>query len=175
MKADSVTIRRPDDWHVHLRDGAMLQAVLPWTASQFARGIVMPNLVPPVTTCAAATAYRDRIMAALPGETGAIAAALITAPATDAQRDNGILLTNLPASGWMSYAALAKRRSDLIMLKLIGNPDGSSAVDYTVNSASGFAPGPCGSMMAGILLLGKVPTNSGVSWSLVWKLTRCAS
>lgn len=66
MKADSVTIRRPDDWHVHLRDGAMLQAVLPWTASQFARGIVMPNLVPPVTTCAAATAYRDRIMAALP-------------------------------------------------------------------------------------------------------------
>jgi 2-methylfumaryl-CoA isomerase len=68
-----------------------------------------------------------------------IAAALITAPATDAQRDNGILLTNLPASGWMSYAALAKRRSDLIMLKLIGNPDGSSAVDYTVNSASGFA------------------------------------
>ena len=55
---DSITIRRPDDWHIHLRDGAMLQAVLPFTAGQFARGIVMPNLVPPVTTVAAAEAYR---------------------------------------------------------------------------------------------------------------------
>jgi len=62
----SITIRRPDDWHVHLRDGAMLQAVLPYTAAQFARGIIMPNLVPPVTTVAAATAYRDRILAARP-------------------------------------------------------------------------------------------------------------
>jgi dihydroorotase len=62
----SVTIRRPDDWHVHLRDGAMLEAVLPFTAAQFARGIVMPNLVPPVTTVAAAAAYRDRILAARP-------------------------------------------------------------------------------------------------------------
>src|ERR1700749_4800973 len=62
----SVTIRRPDDWHVHLRDGAMLKAVLPYTAAQFARGIIMPNLVPPVTTTAAAAAYRDRIVAARP-------------------------------------------------------------------------------------------------------------
>lgn len=64
--ADQIVIRRPDDWHVHLRDGAMLRAVLPWTASQFARAIIMPNLVPPVTTAAAAAAYRDRILAALP-------------------------------------------------------------------------------------------------------------
>src|ERR1700735_3181641 len=62
----SITIRRPDDWHIHLRDGAMLRAVLPFTAAQFARGIIMPNLVPPVTTVAAAAAYRERILAARP-------------------------------------------------------------------------------------------------------------
>jgi dihydroorotase len=61
-----ITIRRPDDWHVHFRDGAMMQAVLPHTARQFARAIVMPNLVPPVTTAAAADAYAARIRAALP-------------------------------------------------------------------------------------------------------------
>nr|WP_321253230.1 dihydroorotase [uncultured Ruegeria sp.] len=63
---DSITIRRPDDWHLHLRDGAMLQAVLPETARQFARAIIMPNLVPPVVTGAQAAAYRERILAALP-------------------------------------------------------------------------------------------------------------
>ena len=62
----SITIRRPDDWHVHLRDGAMLKAVLPFTAAQFARGIIMPNLVPPVTSVTAAAAYRERILAARP-------------------------------------------------------------------------------------------------------------
>lgn len=61
-----ITIRRPDDWHVHLRDGAMLQAVAGYTARQFARAIVMPNLTPPVVSIAAAQAYRDRIVAALP-------------------------------------------------------------------------------------------------------------
>jgi len=64
-RPEAITIRRPDDWHVHLRDGAMLEAVAPYTARQFARAIVMPNLVPPVTTMAAADAYRARIMAAL--------------------------------------------------------------------------------------------------------------
>lgn len=63
---ERLTIRRPDDWHVHLRDGDMLKAVAPWTARQFARAIVMPNLVPPVTSVAAAEAYRDRIRAAVP-------------------------------------------------------------------------------------------------------------
>jgi dihydroorotase len=62
--SETITIRRPDDWHVHLRDGAMLEAVAPYTARQFARAIIMPNLVPPVTTAAAAAAYRDRIVAA---------------------------------------------------------------------------------------------------------------
>ncbi|MEZ5714469.1 MAG: dihydroorotase [Paracoccaceae bacterium] len=61
-----ITIRRPDDWHLHLRDGAMLAAVLPETARHFARAIVMPNLVPPVVTGAEAEAYRARILAALP-------------------------------------------------------------------------------------------------------------
>jgi dihydroorotase len=62
----SLTLRRPDDWHLHLRDGAMLRAVLPETARHFARAIIMPNLVPPVVTARDARAYRDRIMAALP-------------------------------------------------------------------------------------------------------------
>ena len=62
----TLTITRPDDWHLHLRDGAALAAVLPDTARQFARAIVMPNLKPPVTTVAQAQAYRARILAALP-------------------------------------------------------------------------------------------------------------
>ena len=61
-----ITIRRPDDWHVHLRDGAMLAGVVGHTARQFARAIVMPNLTPPITTVAAGAAYRDRIVAAVP-------------------------------------------------------------------------------------------------------------
>jgi dihydroorotase len=62
----SLTIRRPDDWHLHLRDGDALRAVVPHTAAQFARAIVMPNLKPPVTTTAQALAYRQRIIEALP-------------------------------------------------------------------------------------------------------------
>jgi dihydroorotase len=62
----SLTITRPDDWHLHLRDGATLACVLPHSARQFARAIVMPNLKPPVTTTAMAQAYRQRILAALP-------------------------------------------------------------------------------------------------------------
>ena len=62
----SLTLPRPDDMHLHLRDGAMLQGILPETARDFARAIIMPNLVPPVVTAADAIAYRDRILAALP-------------------------------------------------------------------------------------------------------------
>ena len=69
-----LTIRRPDDWHLHLRDGAMLAGVIGDTTRHFARAIIMPNLVPPVVTTEDATAYRARIMAAgtdMPvGETG---------------------------------------------------------------------------------------------------------
>jgi len=63
---DRLTIRRPDDWHVHLRDGAMLDHVAQYTARQFARAIIMPNLSPPVTTAEEGIAYRDRINAAVP-------------------------------------------------------------------------------------------------------------
>jgi dihydroorotase len=73
---DRLTIRRPDDWHLHLRDGAMLEGVIGWTADHIARAIIMPNLVPPVVTGAQAAAYRDRILAALPE--GAAFAPLMT-------------------------------------------------------------------------------------------------
>lgn len=63
---DRITIRKPDDWHLHVRDGAMLKACMPFTAGKFARAIIMPNLVPPVTTVDAAIAYRQRVLAAVP-------------------------------------------------------------------------------------------------------------
>jgi dihydroorotase len=66
MPMQSLTITRPDDWHLHLRDGAAMAAVLPATARQFSRAIVMPNLKPPVVNTAQALAYRERIVAALP-------------------------------------------------------------------------------------------------------------
>src|ERR1700733_3948184 len=65
-----LTIRKPDDWHLHVRDGAMLKACLPFTAQHFARAILMPNLIPPVVTAADAAAYRDRVRALLPGGSG---------------------------------------------------------------------------------------------------------
>ena len=61
-----LALRCPDDWHLHLRDGAAMHSVVPHTAAQFGRAIIMPNLKPPVTTTASALAYRERIMAALP-------------------------------------------------------------------------------------------------------------
>ncbi|HEY9066346.1 MAG TPA: dihydroorotase [Burkholderiaceae bacterium] len=66
---DTLSLTRPDDWHLHVRDGAALAAVVPDTARQFARAIVMPNLKPPVTTAAQAVAYRERILAAVPAGT----------------------------------------------------------------------------------------------------------
>ena len=66
MTPTSLTLKRPDDWHLHVRDGAALAAVVPASARQFARAVVMPNLRPPVTTVAQAAAYRDRIRAAVP-------------------------------------------------------------------------------------------------------------
>lgn len=79
---DTLTIRRPDDWHLHLRDDAMLRAVLPFTASVFGRAIIMPNLTPPVAATADAVAYRDRIINALPDATEFTP--LMTAYLTDA-------------------------------------------------------------------------------------------
>ena len=73
-------IPRPDDWHLHLRDGAALRSVLPHTALRFARAIVMPNLRPPVTTVAQALAYRGRILEALPTEPGVGTTIRVTLP-----------------------------------------------------------------------------------------------
>jgi dihydroorotase len=81
LQPDRIVIRRPDDWHVHLRDGEMLKAVVVYTARQYGRAIVMPNLSPPVTTIAAAEAYRGRIMTALP--TGSDFTPLMTCYLTD--------------------------------------------------------------------------------------------
>ncbi|MEO7411198.1 MAG: dihydroorotase [Sphingomicrobium sp.] len=94
---DTITIRRPDDWHVHLRDGEMLVRVAPYTARQFARAIVMPNLAPPVTSVARAAAYRDRIIAAAgPGFTP-----LMTAYLTD-QADPDELARGHATSVWVA-------------------------------------------------------------------------
>lgn len=81
MTLPRLTLRRPDDWHLHLRTGAMLRAVLPFSARQLGRAIVMPNLVPPVTDRARATVYRDEILAALPP--GSTFQPLMTAYLTD--------------------------------------------------------------------------------------------
>jgi dihydroorotase len=78
---ETLTIRRPDDWHLHLRDGDALNAVLPFTARQFGRAIIMPNLSPPVATAAQARDYRNRILAALPANASFVP--LMTAYLTD--------------------------------------------------------------------------------------------
>jgi dihydroorotase len=80
VASQTLTIRKPDDWHVHLRDGEMLRTVAPYTARQFARAIVMPNLVPPITTVEAARNYRERVIAAA----GAGFTPLMTCYLTDA-------------------------------------------------------------------------------------------
>jgi len=67
---DTLTLTRPDDWHLHLRDGPVLEHVVPWSAERFGRAIVMPNLIPPVVTTEQARAYRDRILAATPADSG---------------------------------------------------------------------------------------------------------
>jgi dihydroorotase len=100
MPNPKLTIRRPDDWHVHLRDGAMLAAVAPYTARQFARAIVMPNLSPPVTTIAAARDYRERIIAA----TGPGFMPLMTCYLTDGI--DGAMLAQGHAAGVFTAAKL---------------------------------------------------------------------
>ncbi len=99
---DRLTIRRPDDWHVHLRDGPALADIVPHTARQFARAIVMPNLSPPVTTAAMAAAYRDRIMATVPSATDFTP--LMVAYLTD--RSDPVDLTAGHADGILTAAKL---------------------------------------------------------------------
>ena len=109
---DRLTLPRPDDWHLHLRDGAHLAAVLPHTAQRFARAIVMPNLKPPVTTTALAAAYRERILAALPA--GLTFEPLMTLYLTDNTRPEEIRTAQ--ASGFVHavkyYPAGATTNSD---------------------------------------------------------------
>ncbi|MGB8300443.1 MAG: amidohydrolase family protein, partial [Azonexus sp.] len=107
-----ITITRPDDWHLHLRDGEALASVLAHTAAQFARAIVMPNLKPPVTTVDRAAAYRDRIVAALPA--GASFEPLMTLYLTDNMPASEV--TKAAASGFVKavklYPAGATTNSD---------------------------------------------------------------
>jgi dihydroorotase len=106
------TFRRPDDWHLHLRDGAMLESVVGYTARQFARAVIMPNLSPPVTTMAAAAAYADRIRQATPP--GLDFTPLMTAYLTDAS-DIAELKRGFEAGVWVAaklYPAKATTNSD---------------------------------------------------------------
>jgi dihydroorotase len=93
----TLTIRKPDDWHVHLRDGEMLHTVAPYTARQFARAIVMPNLVPPITSVEAAAAYRDRITAAA----GDDFTPLMTCYLTD-EADSAVLARGYADGAWVA-------------------------------------------------------------------------
>ena len=110
---NKLILTRPDDWHLHLRDGAALKAVLPDTARQFARAIVMPNLRPPVTTVELAAEYRARILAALPA--GANFEPLMTLYLTDNTRR--MKLKRAKASGFIHgvklYPAGATTNSDI--------------------------------------------------------------
>ena len=117
----TLTIRRPDDWHLHLRDDAMMRGVLPETTRHFARALIMPNLVPPVVTGAQARAYRDRIRAALPA--GADFTPLMTLYLTEdsdpadiraAHRDGLILAVKLYPAGATTNSASGVRDFDRV-------------------------------------------------------------
>src|SRR4030088_1203009 len=130
----SISITRPDDWHLHLRDGAALASVLPHSARQFGRAIVMPNLKPPITTTAQAAAYRERIMAALPQ--GKRFEPLMTLYLTDntppdeirRARDSGLVhaVKLYPAGATTNSAAgvtdLSKCYKTLEMMQAVGMP-----------------------------------------------------
>ncbi len=132
MATDSITIRRPDDWHVHLRDGDMLRVVAPFTARQFARAIIMPNLAPPVTRVEQAAAYRDRIAFAA----GSGFTPLMTAYLTDdtdpdelerGERDGVWIAAKLYPSGATTNSAsgvtnIARVRPALARMEKIGMP-----------------------------------------------------
>ncbi|HEU4485396.1 MAG TPA: dihydroorotase [Povalibacter sp.] len=98
----SFTLIRPDDWHLHVRDGAHMSSVVPFTAQQFARAVIMPNLKPPVTTVAQASAYRDRILAAVPA--GRAFQPLMSLYLTDTMSPQEILAAK--ASGFIVGAKL---------------------------------------------------------------------
>ena len=131
--SDTLTIIRPDDWHVHLRDGDALAAVAPHTAAQFARAVVMPNLKPAVTTTAQALAYKQRIQAALPDDSKfePLMTLYLTdhTPADEIQRahDNGVVAVKLyPAGATTNSSAgvtdLRHTHKTLEAMQLLGMP-----------------------------------------------------
>jgi dihydroorotase len=131
--SDSLTLTRPDDWHVHLRDGDALTAVVPHTAAQFARAVVMPNLKPPVTTTAQALAYQQRIQAALSSDTPfqPLMTLYLTdhMPAEEIQRahDAGVVAVKLyPAGATTNSSAgvtdLRHTRATLEAMQRVGMP-----------------------------------------------------
>jgi dihydroorotase len=130
--SEQLTLRRPDDAHLHLRDGAALTAVLPFTAARFARAIVMPNLAPPLTTTAMVLAYRDRIRAALPP--GASFQPLMTLYLTDRTTAEEIERANNSGAivGCKLYPAGATTHSDsgvTDLARLEGALEAMSALD----------------------------------------------
>ena len=108
----TLTLRRPDDWHLHLRDGAAMAAVVPFTAARFGRAIVMPNLKPPVTTTQLALAYRERIRAALPA--GSKFQPLMTLYLTDRTAPEEVALARASGciAGFKLYPAGATTNSE---------------------------------------------------------------
>jgi dihydroorotase len=130
---DEITITRPDDWHLHVRDGAAMAAVVPDTARQFGRAIIMPNLKPPVTTAAQATAYRERIRAAVPK--GSSFEPLMTLYLTDTlppdeivrAHDAGVVAVKLYPAGATTHSDagvtdLRKTHATLEAMQRIGMP-----------------------------------------------------
>ena len=129
---DTITIRRPDDWHVHLRDGDMLAMVAPYTARQFARAIIMPNLAPPVTSVAQAAAYRDRIIAAVRADFTPLMTAYLTDQANPDELAHGhaegiwVAAKLYPAGATTNSASgvtdIANLRPALARMEAIGMP-----------------------------------------------------
>src|SRR2546422_11295709 len=153
--ADRLTIRKPDDWHLHVRDQEMLKAVLPFTAQHFGRAILMPNLVPPVRTTADAVAYRARVMAALPP--GSTFKPLMTCYLTDETDPDDVErgfregvftgaklypahATTNSAAGVTDYARIRRglARVEKIGLRLLKHGEGGDpAVESVVRAAAG--------------------------------------
>ncbi|MDA8585697.1 dihydroorotase [Rhodobacteraceae bacterium] len=128
MTEDRITLKRPDDWHLHLRDGAMMEGVLPHSANHFARAIIMPNLVPPVVTGADAIRYRDRILGALPE--GAVFEPLMTLYLT--QETDPADVRNAAESGLVKAVKLYPAGATTNSASGVHNFDGVRAVFETM-------------------------------------------
>ena len=144
----TLQIRRPDDWHLHVRDGAMLRAVVPRSSAHFGRAIIMPNLVPPVVTTALAQAYRQRILAAVPA--GDDFQPLMTLYLTEDSDPDDI--ANGARDGLIAAVKLYRERHGT------GLKESKQAVE-AIGSRHGIS-GPGGSGCLGVLVLLAVLTAS---------------